>query len=148
MEKIITVRQWIEKFNSGDFESNNIRTQINAGWCDWFCDDDELSERLKIMGGIIKLITNDYILDNYYICFNNNCPASKNLLYDDMTFEPLNESVRNKKCFGITCEDARNKNLYEIFTARTGFKTEFVTNTIQELAKIVNKLGTEFSINN
>lgn len=28
----ITVREWIEKFNNGEFDSKDIKTQCVAGW--------------------------------------------------------------------------------------------------------------------
>lgn len=34
MEKQITLREWIEKFNNGDFLYINRETQIDAGWFD------------------------------------------------------------------------------------------------------------------
>ena len=36
----ISVREWIEKFNNGEFEDADIDTQIEAGWYDWFCKQD------------------------------------------------------------------------------------------------------------
>ena len=32
-----TVRDWIQKFNNGEFEDDLLETQIEAGWYDWFC---------------------------------------------------------------------------------------------------------------
>lgn len=71
MSKKITVREWIKRFNNGDFNKKDCSTQVEAGWFDWFCNDDSLSKRLKKMGNVIKEIKNDYILDNYYLWFKN-----------------------------------------------------------------------------
>lgn len=135
----ITVREWIEKFNHGEFDNKEFDTQVKAGWYDWFCSDKALSNRLKKMGNIIKDIKNDYILDNYYIWFKNNCPMVGRL-YDDFRLEPLNDDLRDKLYFGVSCEDERNKNKYEIFTGRTGYKTEFVADNKKELLNIINNL--------
>ena len=83
MKNNISIREWIEKFNNGEFDSKDFDTQVNAGWYDWFCKEQSLSNRLKKMGNIIKDIKNDYILDNYYVWFKNNCP----LVYHAMTKE-------------------------------------------------------------
>ena len=55
MSKKITVREWIEKFNNGDFEDESFKTQVSAGWYDWFCPNQSLTKRLKKMGNIIKI---------------------------------------------------------------------------------------------
>lgn len=52
--KKITVREWIDKFNNGEFEAKDHKTQCNAGWYDWFCSTNALPGRLKKMGNIIK----------------------------------------------------------------------------------------------
>jgi len=141
-ENKMTVREWIQRFNNGEFEAKDFDTQVKAGWYDWFCSDSSLSNRLKKMGNIIKGITNDFILDNYYVWFKNNCPMVGRL-YDDFRFEPLNEELRDKLYFGIACDDDRNEHKYEMFTARTEYKTEFVADTKKEITDIINRLGNE-----
>ena len=59
----ITVREWIRKFNNGEFDAKDFDTQCKAGWYDWFCRNESLAGRLKKMGNIIKDIKSDYILD-------------------------------------------------------------------------------------
>jgi len=135
----ITVREWIQKFNNGEFEQKDFNTQCSAGWYDWFCSESSLSNRLKKMGNIIKDITNDYVLDNYYVWFKNNCPCVGKL-YDDFRFEPLNEDLRDQKYFGVTCDDTRSEYKYEVFTARNDYKTEFSANNKKELLQIINNL--------
>jgi hypothetical protein len=142
----ISVREWIQKFNNGEFEAKDFNTQVKAGWYDWFCSDSALSNRLKKMGNIIKDIKNDFVLDNYYVWFKNNCPMTGKL-YDDFRFEPFNEELRNKNYFGVTCEDQRNEHKYEIFTGRNDYTTEFTAGNKKELLSIINKLGTELSRN-
>ena len=45
----ITVREWIRKFNNGDFDEKDFDTQCKAGWYDWFCSNEGLAGRLKKM---------------------------------------------------------------------------------------------------
>lgn len=89
--KNITVREWIDKFNHGEFDNEDFKTQCAAGWYDWFCSTKSLAKKLKKMGNIIKDIKNDYILDNFRVWFKNNCPCSYPL-YDDFRFEPIKEN--------------------------------------------------------
>lgn len=143
MNENISVREWIKRFNNGDFDSKDRGVQCDAGWYDWFCSDSALAGRLKKMGNIIKSITNDFILDNYYVWFKNNCPASNHPLYDDFRFEPLfdYDKNRDKMYFGVQCDDKRREHKYEVFTARSGYKTEFAADDKKELIRIINELG-------
>ena len=83
-ENRITIKQWVEKFNLGEFESRDVKIQINAGWYDWFCKDTSLANKTKTMGQVIKqLKPNGKVdLDKSFIWFKNNCPLN-HPLYDD-----------------------------------------------------------------
>ena len=47
MKEEISVRQWQEQFKAGTFDSPDTKTQIRAGWYDWFCQDKALVGRLN-----------------------------------------------------------------------------------------------------
>lgn len=141
--KNITIREWIKAFNEGKFNIRDTDIQIEAGWYDWFCSDKALMNRLKKMGNIIKKITNDFILDNYYVWFKNNCPYGSPL-YDDFRFEPLNENKRDSLYFGVQCDHPYGGEYrYEIFTARKDYKIEFKCNSKKEVIKFIEQLGQE-----
>lgn len=143
MSEEITVREWIQKFNNGDFDKKDRSTQVEAGWFDWFCTDDSLSKRLKKMGNVIKEIKNDYILDNYYLWFKNNCPCYYPL-YDDVRFEPIDEEKRDQMFFIIKFDHPFGaKHMYEITTARNNYNVEFQCKNKSQVLKIVNQLGTD-----
>lgn len=143
MSEEITVREWIKKFNNGDFDKKDRTTQVEAGWFDWFCNNDSLSKRLKKMGNVIKEIKNDYILDNYYLWFKNNCPCEYPL-YDDVRFEPIDEEKRDQMFFIIKFDHPfGSKYMYEITTARNNYNVEFQCKNKSQVLKIVNQLGTD-----
>ena len=61
----MSVRQWQERFRSGDFNSRDLSVQCEAGWYDWFCRDEALAGRLKKLSSVVLGIKAPFILDNY-----------------------------------------------------------------------------------
>lgn len=73
------------RFLVGDFESPDRKTQIEAGWYDWFCRDTSLAAKTQKLGKkAIQLMKSDKIdIQKNYVWFKNNCPCWGNL-YDDL----------------------------------------------------------------
>ena len=115
----MSVRQWQERFRAGDFSSKDRAVQCEAGWYDWFCQDDALAGRLQKLSKVVMGITDPYILDHYYVWFKNNCPLS-GPLYDDMRFEPLHGD-RNGRYFVVIRDSPHETHKWTIYTERHGF---------------------------
>lgn len=88
MKDSISISQWIEKFDRGNFDSPDIDTQISAGWYDWFCKDGALRNKTYKLAPKIKRIAKilgEEFCDSHYVFFKNNCPLDGSL-YDDFRF--------------------------------------------------------------
>ena len=75
MDKL-TVRQFVTKFDNGDFDVDSLKAQMDAGWYDWFCKDNALKNKTKTLGKKIKDVSklNFFDIDKTYVYMKNNCP--------------------------------------------------------------------------
>jgi hypothetical protein len=82
-----TVREFIRNYENGMYSSPSMGTMIEAGWYDWFCEDEELKPRLDAMFPKVKQIamSSKIGMDRMYVFFKNNCPLEGNV-YDDFRF--------------------------------------------------------------
>ena len=144
MTNAISVREWQKQFRAGEFESKDRDTQICAGWYDWFCEDEELAERIKDIGRVVMGIMEPFILDNYYVWFKNNCPLC-GPLYDDVRFEPLS-SERGGKYFVVSKDSPYENEEWALYTERHGFESpEYECDNVSDMVKYINNLGRELS---
>jgi hypothetical protein len=82
-----SIRQFIHNYESGEYNSDDRDTMIEAGWYDWFCEDQELKSRLDEMFPKVKQCaeSSKVDMDTMYVFFKNNCPCDGDL-YDDFRF--------------------------------------------------------------
>lgn len=109
----VSLNNWIDEFLKGSFDAPDVRTQIKAGWYDWFCKDSSLVNKTKKMGNIIKQIRNGgkVNLGSSYVWFKNNCPLN-GPLYDDFRIASLeNGDVQ----FTVQIDCCWNKHKYAVY---------------------------------
>lgn len=142
MKDRISINEWINKFLSGEFDSQDVRVQIQAGWYDWFCKDSSLANKTKKMGNIVRQIKSGgkVNLDNWYVWFKNNCPLN-GPLYDDFRFARL-DTGDVQMTIQINC--CWNKHRYSVWGRRgedKEFEHEnplFETDSLKDLVKWLN----------
>lgn len=111
--KETSVREWIARFLNNEFDRNDLKTQVDAGWYDWFCKAESLRNKTYKIGRIIKQVKGcgKVDLDNWYVWFKNNCPMS-GPLYDDFRFaDRINGDIR----FTIQIDCCWNKRKYSVY---------------------------------
>lgn len=80
----MSINTFAERFLRGDFDLNDRKTQIEAGWYDWFCRDTSLAAKTEKLGRkVLQLMKSTKIdIEKNYVFFKNNCPM-RGGLYDD-----------------------------------------------------------------
>lgn len=138
----MSVRQWQERFRSGDFNSRDLSVQCEAGWYDWFCRDEALAGRLMKLSRVVLGIKAPFILDNYCVWFKNNCPMA-GPLYDDVRFEPLS-GERDGKYFVVTLDCPHELAKWVLYTERYGYDApEFSSGNVRDMARYINGMAAE-----
>jgi len=82
-ENKLTVKEWCKKFKKGEFNKSDTKTQIEAGWFDWFCFNDELVDRTKKIAKFLNQIKNCSVINDLTVSLKNNCPATGKM-YDSI----------------------------------------------------------------
>ena len=143
MEQEISVREWQKQFRLGEFSQPDRKTQIRAGWYDWFCRDTSLAGKTQRMGSIIKQVKDGgkVNLDTMYVWFKNNCPLSGGL-YDDFRFADI-ETGTTMMTIAINC--CWNEKRYTVYARKAVDqemdckKPAFETDSAKELVAWLNK---------
>ncbi len=142
MENRICLQSWIGSFILGDFDSEDAKTQIKAGWYDWFCKDSSLVRKTKRMGNIISKLREGGKVNfkNWYVWFKNNCPLN-GPLYDDFRFADLETGEVQ---FTIQLDCCWNQKKYTVYgrTPDGQFHSDnalFETDSVKELVEWLNQ---------
>ena len=137
MEEKRTVRSWQQAYNSGAFELPDRKTQIDAGWYDWFCKDTSLANKTKRMGQIVKQVKDGgkIDLDTWYVWFKNNCPLN-GPLFDDFRFA-RQDNGEVQLTIQLNC--CWNNHKFTVYGRKNEFKEPlFETDSQRDLVKWLN----------
>jgi hypothetical protein len=127
------IRQFLADFDAGKFDDKSVQTQIEAGWYDWFCDDNELVVKTTELAGKLKEIINSPKIDQdkHYVFFKNNCPLDGDL-YDD--FRICDIESRNVVYTVIPASGyTKKKNFAEVWGQDNGFNGPMVEGSWQDV---------------
>jgi len=131
----ITLRQQIENFNKGLYESKDVDTQCGGGWFDWFCEDFLLSAKTEKLYEKLILISSSPKInqDTMYVFFKNNCPMNAGL-YDDFR---ICDIKTGDVLFTVTPSRMLegHKDWAEAFGKENGFKTPLVRGKWSDVRK-------------
>ena len=132
MKNEISIKEWIENYESGKYNSKDRHIQCEAGWYDWFCEDKSLFGRLKKLAPKVKqLAKSPYVdVDNWYVWFKNNCPC-RGPLYDDFRFA---EIETGNVVFTISFRSNDTSNV-EVWGKQNDFAKPLVSGTWEDVKK-------------
>ena len=119
-----SVSDWSKAYQSGAFNDPDVKTQIEAGWYDWWGPDKNLVKGTKTVGDIINKLTKGgkVDLDKNYVWFKENQPVNGNR-YLDFRFSDLDKgdvnyttqigSPWNKKKYAVYGRDQKGEFQHE-----------------------------------
>lgn len=145
MANKIPLRQWVENFNNGYYDESSFDAQIAAGWYDWFCGDLALAAKTKRIGSILAKITNDYLLDNFYVWFKNNFDEP---FYDTVHITHLDDEHRDMH-IELNIDRAGDDAPYSITTWLPYVQEEYTflcADSEEEAAYIIDEAAEQFSM--
>lgn len=139
--KRMTITEFVERFNNGEFAASDYHTQRKAGWYDWFCKTNRLASRLKVLGKAVASIKDSrrFVKDACYVFFKNNFPCV-GPMYDqfsicDMATGDVMYCVQHLAKGSHGCKKAH----WEVLGVENDFKEPLATGTWNDCKKWFNE---------
>lgn len=133
----MTINEFCERFESGEFNTRSHIKQLEAGWYDWWCVNSALPHKTLKLGRKVCAIRNSKRFDanKSYVFFKNNCPMVGKL-YDQFSICDLATGdvlfcAQHLEKGSHGCEHAH----WELYDAKCGFETPVVNGTWNEVKK-------------
>ena len=136
------IHEFCERYQNHEFDNSDFQTQVNAGWYDWFCDENELAERLKPMAELLLKIQNTFILTQFHVIFSNKCPIDYPL-YDEIAFKYIDHTKCEIYDFGIAFNSPHSGTPISIYTRRNDWNDELTCSTQEETIARIENWATE-----
>ena len=134
-KKQITLREWIAKYKNGEFTDNVTRENlIAAGWLDYKSDLSEMAEYNIQIGEFLECITENYLLDNFYVYFKEHIPADiSKMPYIVIHIKPFIKSIDFDEIM-VVINNVDESVDYVVYTSQDDVDTtQFCTNELWEL---------------
>lgn len=128
----ISIKQWIENYNSGKYDSQDVKVQCEAGWYDWFCRDKSLWGKTKRLAPKVKQLakSSKIDVDNWYVWFKNNYPMFGSL-YDDIHFT----DIKTGDTIYTIAFVKKDEQTVELWGKENNFKCPLVTGHWKDIKK-------------
>lgn len=129
----ISISDYLANFESGMYDSPDVRVQCEAGWYDWFCRDSSLKNKTVNLTKKLLRIVNSSKIDkqNMYVFFKNNCPLDGSL-YDDFR---ICDMKTGDVIFTVIPSSGHNSNrgIAEVWGKENGFDGPIVSGTWKDV---------------
>jgi hypothetical protein len=132
--KEMSIKEFVTRFNNGEFESKSLAVQIEAGWYDWFCNTSALAGKTKTLGKKVASILNcgRFDVNTSYVFFKNNCPCV-GALYDHFSICDIETGDVLFCCQHLEKgSHGCNKAHWEIYAREYGFEKPVIQGTWNE----------------
>ena len=134
-EKKLNLKEWVEAYLRGEFDSGNFEVQCRAGWFDWFCPDNQLVKKTHALAEkLFQLLGSTKISQlTDYVFFKNNCPLNGEL-YDDFRICDIKTGeVIYTICPSLGYDS--QKGVAEVWGRENDFKEPLVSGTWKDVLK-------------
>lgn len=129
----VSIKNFVENFEAGMYQSHECKTQCAAGWYDWFCSDNSLANRTIKLGKIVSRLAKSAMIDvdNHYVFFKNICPAAALPTYDAIS---VCDMKTGNVLYHITPRSSWSKKS-EVYSHNDEFENVKVLGTIRDVYK-------------
>lgn len=134
----MNIETFQKRLLDGDFDNPSAKTQIEAGWYDWFCRESSLQAKTRKLAGKLRVIANSSKIDKQtmYVWFKNNCPCDGSL-YDDFRIADL-ATGDTIYCIVPSCGHRSTKGQASVWGRENGFSEALVEGKWKDVKAFFN----------
>ena len=134
----LSIKDFLEKFNAGEFNNESVSVQIEAGWYDWFCSDRSLVNKTRTLGKKVAQIADSpkIFKGRQFVFFKNNCSFNGSL-YDSFSICDMKDGHVQFWVCPRNGHNGENKGKAQVYAA-PDFKKPVVNGTWNDVKKYFN----------